>query len=111
MPSTARSPPGAWRASTSGGCLAAPASHVPWPSSAWIARSSDPSSCNKGVEPDGKCITDSGAVVAENTCTSTLQCDDGVWVDRVDDPSSCGGGSTSCSLAGHTYDQNTCTET
>jgi Lysozyme like domain len=78
---------------------------------AWIARSSDPSSCNTGVEPDRKCLTDSGSVVAQNTCTSTLQCDDGVWVDRVDDPSSCGGGSTSCSLTGHTYDQNTCTET
>ena len=77
----------------------------------WVARTSDPSSCNRGVEPDGKCITDSGSVVAQNTCTSTLQCDDGVWVDRDDDPTSCLGSSTSCSLAGHTYDQNTCTET
>jgi hypothetical protein len=62
---------------------------------AWVARSSDPSSCNVGVKPDGKCITDSGSVVAQNTCTSTLQCDDGVWVDRVDDSSSCLGSSKS----------------
>jgi muramidase (phage lysozyme) len=55
----------------------------------WVARTSDPSACNKGVEPDGECITDTGAVVAENTCTSTLQCDDGVWVDRFNDPTAC----------------------
>jgi hypothetical protein len=55
----------------------------------WIARTSDPSSCAAGVEPSGACITDTGAVVPENTCTSTLQCDSGVWIDRVDDPAAC----------------------
>ncbi len=55
----------------------------------WVARSSDPSSCDTGVEPGGACITDSGSVVAQNTCTSTLQCDDGVWVDRDSDPAAC----------------------
>jgi hypothetical protein len=28
-------------------------------------------------------------VAPQNTCTSTLQCDDGVWINRADDPSSC----------------------
>jgi hypothetical protein len=81
----------------------------------WVARTSDPSSCNSGVEANGGCITDSGSVAAQNTCTSTLQCDDGVWVDRSDDPTACNGSSSSisssCTLAGHTYGQNTCTET
>jgi hypothetical protein len=58
-------------------------------SGSWIARSSDPSSCNTGVEPSGACITDTGAVDPQNTCTTTLQCDDGVWVDRDTDPSAC----------------------
>jgi hypothetical protein len=41
-----------------------------------------------------------------------LQCDDGVWVDRLHDPAPClGATSTSCALAGSTYDQGTCTET
>jgi hypothetical protein len=39
--------------------------------------------------PGGACITDGGAVVPMNTCTSTLQCDDGVWVDRTGDPAAC----------------------
>ena len=78
----------------------------------WVARTSDASSCNTGIEPGGGCITDSGSVVSQNTCTSTLQCDDGVWVDRSGDPSACNGGSSmSCNLAGHTYGQNTCTDT
>jgi lysozyme len=55
----------------------------------WVNRTSDPSSCDNGVEPSGACITDSGSVVPENTCTSTLQCDNGVWVDRYDDPTAC----------------------
>jgi len=41
------------------------------------------------AEPDGACLTDSGSAVPENTCTSTLQCDDGVWVDRYSDPTAC----------------------
>ena len=57
--------------------------------SAWVERTTDPSSCAKGIEPGGACVTDSGAVVPQNTCTSSLQCDDGVWVDRFDDPSAC----------------------
>jgi lysozyme len=55
----------------------------------WVARDSDPSSCDTGVEPSGGCITDSGSVAPQNTCTSTLQCDGGVWVDRYDDPTAC----------------------
>jgi muramidase (phage lysozyme) len=55
----------------------------------WVARSSDPSSCKRGIESEGRCVTDSGSIVAQNTCTSTLQCDDGVWVARDDDPTSC----------------------
>jgi len=58
-------------------------------SGSWIARDSDPSSCDTSVEPSGACITDSGSVAPQNTCTSTLQCDDGVWVDRFDDPTAC----------------------
>jgi hypothetical protein len=42
-----------------------------------------------GIEANGACLTDNGSVVPQNTCTSTLQCDDGVWVDRVNDPSAC----------------------
>jgi hypothetical protein len=56
---------------------------------AWVERTSDPSACDTGVEPNGACITDTGSVVPENTCTSTLQCDNGVWVNRNDDPSAC----------------------
>jgi lysozyme len=79
---------------------------------AWVARSSDASSCLGGVEPGGACLTDAGAVEPEDTCTSTLQCDGGVWVDRVSDPAAClGSTTTSCDLAGVTYPQNTCTET
>jgi lysozyme len=55
----------------------------------WVNRSSDPSSCDNGVEPNGACITDSGSVVPQNTCTSSLQCDNGVWVDRYNDPAAC----------------------
>jgi hypothetical protein len=55
----------------------------------WVARSSDPASCNTGVAPNGACLADTGSIVPENTCTSTLQCDDGVWVNRVDDPDAC----------------------
>ena len=55
----------------------------------WVGRTGDPAACNKGVEPSGACLTDSGSVVPQNTCTSTLQCDDGVWVDRWTDPSAC----------------------
>jgi lysozyme len=81
-------------------------------SGSWVARSSDPSGCVGGVEPNGACLTDNGTVAPENTCTSTLQCDSGVWVERVSDPAMClGSTSTSCSLAGTTYAQNTCTQT
>jgi lysozyme len=55
----------------------------------WVARSSDPSRCDTGVEPNGACITDSGSVVPQNTCTATLQCDNGVWVARSSDPWPC----------------------
>jgi hypothetical protein len=55
----------------------------------WVSRSSDPANCDNGVEPGGACITDSGSVVPQNTCTSTLQCDNGVWVDRYNDPAAC----------------------
>ena len=55
----------------------------------WVARTSDPSSCDTGVEPGGGCLTDSGSIVPQNTCTSSLQCDAGVWVDRWDDPTAC----------------------
>ncbi len=72
----------------------------------WVARASDPSSCNTGVEPGGACLTDSGSVDAQNSCTSTLQCDNGVWVDRDTDPAAC-----DCALGGHSYATNTCTET
>jgi hypothetical protein len=34
-------------------------------------------------------VTDEGAIVPKNTCTATLQCDDGVWVDRRTDPEAC----------------------
>ncbi len=53
---------------------------------AWVARSSDPSSCDTGVEANGGCLTDTGIVEPKNSCTSSLQCDDGVWVDRWLDP-------------------------
>jgi lysozyme len=79
---------------------------------AWVARSSDPSSCATGTEPGGACVTDGGAVVPQDTCTATLQCDNGVWVDRMTDPAMClGSSTTSCTLAGKTYAQNTCTDT
>jgi hypothetical protein len=58
------------------------------------------------VESNGACITDTGSVAVMNSCTSTLQCDNGVWVDRVNDPAAC-----NCDLAGHSYVHNTCTET
>ncbi len=78
----------------------------------WVARTSDPSTCNMGVEANGGCLTDTGGVEPLDTCTSTLQCDDGVWVDRMSDPAAClGSTTTSCTLAGTTYAQNTCTET
>jgi lysozyme len=53
-----------------------------------------------------------GITYPQNTCTATLQCDDGAWVDRMSDPAAClGSTTTSCTLAGTTYVQNTCTET
>jgi hypothetical protein len=55
----------------------------------WVSRTSDSTSCNTGVEPNGACITDTGTVVPENTCTSTLQCQNGVWVNRNGDPAAC----------------------
>jgi hypothetical protein len=55
----------------------------------WVTRTSDPSSCDTGVEPSGGCLTDSGSIVPQNTCTTTLQCDGGVWVDRTSDPAAC----------------------
>jgi lysozyme len=79
---------------------------------AWIARTSDSSSCSTGIESGGACLTDTGSVEPVDTCTSTLQCDDGVWVDRMSDPAMClGSTTTSCQLAGTTFVQNTCTET
>jgi hypothetical protein len=72
----------------------------------WVARSSDPSGCNTGIETAGACLTDKGAIAAKNTCTSTLQCDDGVWIDRDEDPDLC-----DCTLGGKSYRSNTCTET
>jgi CHAP domain len=74
--------------------------------SSWVARTSDPSSCDTGIESEGACLTDSGSVVPLNTCTSTLQCQDGVWIDRDEDPAAC-----NCTLAGKSYSSNTCTET
>jgi len=58
-------------------------------SGSWVARTSDPSSCNTNDLPSGACLTDTGSVDPMNTCTSTLQCDAGVWVDRATDPAAC----------------------
>jgi hypothetical protein len=55
----------------------------------WVPRPDDASSCDTGVEPNGKCVLDDGSIVAENTCTATLQCDNGAWVDRATDPTAC----------------------
>jgi muramidase (phage lysozyme) len=72
----------------------------------WVARTSDASSCNTGIEAGGACLTDTGAVEPQNTCTSTLECANGVWVSRQSDSAAC-----NCELAGHFYGTNTCTET
>jgi hypothetical protein len=91
---------GVWLSGTSGCSTGCSLAGVSYPQNActetlqcnngtWEARSSDPSSCATGIEPNGACVTDTGSVVPMNTCTSTLQCDDGVWVDRASDPASC----------------------
>jgi hypothetical protein len=81
----------------------------------WVARSSDPSSCNTGIEANGACLTDSGSASAQNDCTETLQCDDGSWTARTGDPAECDHGiepNGACITDSGSVDaQNTCTST
>jgi lysozyme len=72
------------------------------------------SGSSSGGSPSGGCQL-GGKSYAANTCTETLQCDNGTWVDRYDDPSSCdtsvepSGGCITDS--GSVAPQNTCTST
>jgi hypothetical protein len=56
-----------------------------------------------------------GKTYGANTCTETLQCDNGAWVDRYDDPTSCDNAvepSGACITdSGSVVPENTCTST
>jgi hypothetical protein len=56
-----------------------------------------------------------GQSYGPNTCTETLQCDDGSWVARTGDPSSCNAGAEpdgACVTdSGSVVPENTCTST
>jgi hypothetical protein len=81
----------------------------------------DFSACSGGSSPPppppppGKSCTLDGHSYATNTCTETLQCDDGKWIARTSDPSSCKTGVESGGAcitdSGSVVAQNTCTST
>jgi hypothetical protein len=68
-----------------------------------------------GTAPPSKPCELAGHSYGQNTCTETLQCDNGSWVDRYDDPADCNTGvepdGACITDSGSVVAENTCTST
>jgi hypothetical protein len=87
----------------------------PAPVDAGTPPSGHDSGSDAGTGAPTTSCTLAGQTFATNTCTETLQCDDGAWVSRTSDPADCATGvepSGACVTDdGAVVPQNTCTST